>query len=244
VRESGRPPSGNGASSFHLWWDLPEIPLRSVAATLEILQTPEVDDLYFFAIQASFMRVQEHFGGAHLGLQWNRRHLGQRAVNWGGYDEAGAILSGTPSELTSTPDDPNTRDYAWRSNTGYRLSIGPGTPDANGQVGWPGVVEDLATGERVVVRRLLTGGDALRSPVMWMEVFAECSAPSVAVRWSDLEAVATDGSTLRPKSCRVAYQAYSSGGCTNTSSTVQGAHFEQRTNVARTTEADAVLTLD
>ena len=243
VRETGSPPSGNGASSFHLWWDLPEIPLQSVSATLEVVEPPAADDLYFFAIQASFMRVQEHFGGAHLGLQWNRRHPDHRAVNWGGYDEDGAILTGTRSELASTPIDPNTRDFPWQPNARYRLTIGPGSSDAAGQVGWPGTVENLDTGERMVVRRLLTGGDALRRPVMWMEAFADCGAPTVTIRWSDLEAVATDGSTLRPKGCHVAYQEYSAGGCTNTNSAVDGARFVQQTNTERTTEAGAALTL-
>lgn len=54
VRERGLPPSPNGASSFHVWWDVPDVPLASVSVILEVLKPPEVDRLAFFAIQASF----------------------------------------------------------------------------------------------------------------------------------------------------------------------------------------------
>ncbi len=243
TRTTGMPPSPNGASSFHLWWDLPEIPLREVAVTLEITEPPKVDHLYFFALQASFMRRTEQFGGAHLGLQWNARHPENRAINWGGYDEIGAILTGTRSPLPSRPNDPNTRDYVWQPNKKYRLRIGPAQPSATGQVAWPGAVTDLDRGETVVVRELLTGGDALRSPVMWMEVFADCADPSVIIRWSDLVAMTTDGTELRPHSCRTAYQKYEDGGCTNTASAAGGGAFIQQTAAERTTPPDALLSL-
>ena len=35
-RTWGEPRSGNGASSFHLIWDLPQVPLREVAATVPL----------------------------------------------------------------------------------------------------------------------------------------------------------------------------------------------------------------
>ncbi len=243
VRVSGPPRSANGASSLHLWWDLPEIPLREVAVTLEILEPPQVSKLYFFALQASFIRRVEPFGGAHLGLQWNSRHPDSRAVNWGGYDDAGTILTGTRSPLPSTPTDPNTRDFPWQPGRPYRLQIGPASGTDAGLVAWPGTVTDLMTGERTLIRELHTGGDALRAPVMWMEVFADCDDPSVAIKWTDLVAVATDGTELRPHGCRVTYQRYQDGGCTNTSAAATAGAFIQRTNTDRVTPPDAVLTL-
>jgi len=243
-RTSGKPTSSNGASSFHLWWDLPEIPLREVSVTLEVARPPAVNELYFFAVQASFMRRVERFGGAHLGLQWNPRYPRNRAVNWGGYDEFGAILPGTRSPLPSQPNDPNTRNYPWEPGHQYRLRIGPASASTTGQIAWPGVITEVASGETVVVRELLTGGDALRGPVVWMEVFAECGHPTVVIRWSDLVAVTTDGTELRPKSCRTAYQTYQRGGCTNTASGATGSAFVQRTNTERLTPADTLLTLD
>jgi hypothetical protein len=210
---------------------------------VEIDQDPEVDRLYFFALQASFMRRVEHFGGAHLGLQWNSRHPGNRAANWGGYDELGAILRGTASALPSLPRDPNTRDYPWQPGVRYRLQIGPAAAGASGQVAWPGTITNLTTGEITVIRELLTGGDSLRAPVMWCEVFADCDHPSVSVRWSDLVAVATDGTELRPKSCRTAYQSFRGGGCTNTTSLVRAGAFVQQTNVERMTPPDSLLSL-
>lgn len=124
VRTSGRPTSGNGASSFHLWWSVPYGRMLSAAAvTLEVVEPPATDRLVFWALQVSF--VKPGGGGAHLGLQWNRRHPGGTAVNWGGYAPDGSLLSGSASPLPSTPDDPNTRDLLWWPRRPYRLSIIP-----------------------------------------------------------------------------------------------------------------------
>ena len=47
-RDSGRPTSANGASSFHLWWEMPpSAPLVEVSAVLEVVVPPAVDSLYF-----------------------------------------------------------------------------------------------------------------------------------------------------------------------------------------------------
>ena len=72
ARTHGFPPSGNGASSFHLGWRLPPGAghLVSASVTLEVLTPPVVDDLYFWALQVTFPGA----GAAHLGLQWNHRH--------------------------------------------------------------------------------------------------------------------------------------------------------------------------
>ena len=191
ARITGEPASSNGASSFHLWWDLPYGELLSeVSATLEIIEPPTVDRLYFWALQASF--VKPGGGGAHLGLQHHPRFPGQTAANWGGYRQpgSGAHLEGTVSPLPSALGNPNTRDFPWIPHRPYRLTIGR-SPDLGpaGLFSWRGTIEDLHTGDVTVVRDLFSRGEYLRGPVVWTESFARCDHPPVAVRWSDLLAV-------------------------------------------------------
>src|SRR5512136_1812661 len=115
-RTSGEPRSENGASSFHLIWDLPQVPLRQVEATLEVVVPPAVPRLYFWALQVSFASGPRLQGGAHLGLQWHPRYPGGTAVNFGGYgptERGTRELEGTASELTGSGRNPNTRDFPW-----------------------------------------------------------------------------------------------------------------------------------
>src|ERR1700710_3128770 len=86
---------GNGVSSFHLWWQGLEggAPLVEVAATLEVLRAPTANRLYFWALQASFLSSTGSHGAAHIGLQWNPRHPGSTAVNWGGYADVNNVQS-------------------------------------------------------------------------------------------------------------------------------------------------------
>ena len=226
-RTRGRPPSGNGASSFHLWWDTFER-CASISATLEVLEPPTVNRLYFFALQASFWS-DRHEGGAHTGLQWNGRHPGSTAINWGGYGAGGGILAGSDSPLASAPNDPNTRDFRWVAGGRYRFTIGPRS--AAGL--WPARVEGLDTGEDVVIRELVCQGDHLRSPVVWSEVFADCDHPSVAVRWSDLAARTVSGSLLEIHAGRVSYQSHAAGGCANTTVLADGRGVLQRSSSER-----------
>jgi hypothetical protein len=215
LREAGEPGSANGASSFHLTWLLDGAePLVEVAAVLEVLVPPAVDRLYFWALQVSFLDGDVDRGAAHVGLQWNRNHPGNRAVNWGGYSTGGELLAGTASSLPSRPDDPNTRDYPWGGDRAYRLRVhrAPGPPGR-----WRASVTDLQTGHETVIRDLALGGDRLASAVVWTEVFARCEHPSVAARWSGLEATTSGGRVVVPHGLRVSYEAHASGGCDNTS---------------------------
>ena len=242
-RTSGEPPSGNGASSFHLMWMLPPAgPLVEVAAQLEIAVAPAVERLYFWALQVSFLDGQADRGGAHVGLQWNRRHPGYGAVNWGGYRPGGGLLEGTDSPLPSTPRDPNTRDYPWQPGRPYRLRVSatPGSPGA-----WQGEVTDLTTGESTVVRHLLAGGDRLVRPMVWSEVFARCDHPSVTARWSGFEAVTAAGERVVPRAVQVNYQARGAGGCDNTTVVVEpgGAGILQLTATGRTVTQGTVVPL-
>lgn len=245
-RVAGRPPSANGASSFHLRWELPGRFSRA-AVTLEVLEPPTVPSLYFWALQVDLVdRSGGPAGGAHLGLQWHPGHPGSRAVNWGGYHRGGAVLDGTDSALPSATGNPHTRDLPWRAGVPYRLEVGPvpaGEPPVGpaGHTPWRGTVTDTATGESVVVRELFVPGDAIGGIVMWSEVFARCDDPSVAVRWSVPEAVSVHGEVAVPAAVRVNYQSHHDGGCANTDSSVDGVGLVQRTAVPRATPQGARL---
>jgi len=236
ARVRGRPPSGNGASSFHLHWQMPpSAPLVGVQATFEVVEPPAVDHLHFWALQASFGDGRRSHGGAHLGLQWNRRHPGNTAANWGGYHHSGRVLDGSASALPSTPDDPNTRDYPWRAHTPYRFRI---TRAADG---WRGAIADLVSGREVEVRELYSPGSRLIDPIVWSEVFAACDDPQVRVRWSGFGALTDDGQVIRPGAMRVNYQAYEAGGCSNTNVLSDGDGIIQATNAERTLPQGSVV---
>ena len=211
ARTRGFPPSGNGASSLHLGWRLPRGAGHLVEAgvTLEVVTPPAVDHLYFWALQVGFPGA----GAAHLGLQWNHRHPGFGAVNWGGYAADGSLLAGTASPLLSTPDDPNTRDYPWEPARPYRLVVRRAADRV-----WRGEVTDLVAGDVTAVRDLTAPASFLSDPMVWSEVFARCDDPSVTARWSDFEVVTEGGDRLAPAALAVNYQSHLDGGCANTTS--------------------------
>jgi len=213
----------------------PSAPLIGVQATFEVVEPPGVEHLYFWALQASFGDGRRSHGGAHLGLQWNKRYPGNTAANWGGYHHSGRVLDGSESPLPSTPNDPNTRDYPWQPRNPYRFRI---TRVPNG---WRGEIVDLGTGESVAVRDLYSPGTQLIEPIVWSEVFAACDDPRVLVRWSDFGALTVDGEVVRPGAVRVNYQAYEAGGCSNTASMLDGDGVVQVTNAARTVPQGSVL---
>jgi hypothetical protein len=217
--------------------------LTEVGATLEILEAPDIDRLYFWALQAQF--VKPDGGGAHLGLQHHPRFPGRSAVNWGGYaPSGGGLLEGSPSALPSTPDDSNTRDFLWYPNRPYRLTIGRSPdPAPSGFYAWRGTVEDFHTGEFTVVRDLFSRGSYLRGPVVWTESFARCEHPPVAVRWSNLHVVGEDDRTIPVTTVSANYQERSAGGCDNTNVEVDGTGWVQRTNAERTARAGSRLSL-
>jgi hypothetical protein len=254
-REAGPRRSGNGASSFHLVWEMPARAgsrerLIEVSAVLEVTVPPREQALHFWALQVDLADGRGVWGGAHTGLQWNKRYPGGTAVNWGGYkspDLGGAVLRGTFSSLPGFPDDPNTLGYAWEPGSQYRLRVFR-SPDIMGA--WRAEITDLESGLTSIIRDLLPepGRDPTNShlgrPIVWSEVFAPCDAPSVAVRWSDLAAVEETGTVLRPAAVRVNYQASQIGGCTNTTVLMDEAGgLLQVTNAPRTVKQDARLVL-
>jgi len=243
-RTWGEPRSSNGASSFHLVWELPRVTLSKVEATLEILAPPEVSRLYFWALQVSFAGDRRLAGGAHLGLQWNPKFPGSKAVNWGGYGTGGGgtqLLRGTPSRLPSARGDLNTRDYAWQAGRRYRLRVAPSPDTPSEGYSWRGSVTDLEGGEVSVVRDLYTPGAHLVSPMVWTEVFARCEQPSVTARWSDLRAITAQGEEIRPERVRVNYQSRADGGCANTSVAVDELGLLQTSATDRQVPQGAIL---
>lgn len=250
---AGRPPSGNGASSCHLFWEVPHgtAPIVAVSVTLEVVDPPRTDDLVFWALQASFADPAGRAGGgAHLGLQWYSSHPGHTAVNWGGYASGAGELTGSRSDLPSAPGNANTRDFPWRPGVPYGLRIaaagpapaGRGVPD--GATAWRGSVTDLVTGSATVVRELYAPGDRLTGPMVWSEVFAPCDAPGCAVRWSAAAVETADGVAHRVTTATANYQSLADGGCVTTDSTPDGAGgIVQRTGVARRTPQGARLRL-
>lgn len=240
-RTSGEPASRNGASSFHLFWDLESRPLLQCSAVLEVVVPPSNPRLYFWALQASFASGSKMAGGAHLGLQWNTKFPGGTAANWGGYAPDGSLLKGSRSPLPSSRKDPNTRDYPWVAGHRYRLQIARSGERPDGLVAWRGTVTHLETGEEVRVRNLHTRGEFLIRPMVWSEVFARCEHPTTVVRWSDLQAVTADGSDIRPGRIRVNYQSRADGGCDNTTVGVDEIGLLQVTNARRRVPQDAVL---
>ncbi len=254
-REAGPPRAPNGASSFHLLWQMPggsgpQDRTVEVSAVLEVLVPPRVKALYFWALQVDLADERGVWGGGHTGLQWNRRYPDGTAVNWGGYasqSQGGVVLAGTTSPLGGFPDDPNTLAYSWQPERPYRLRVYP-SPETRGA--WRAEVTDLASAVTSTIRDLLPPpgrggtGSHLARPLVWAEVFAECDAPSVTVRWSELQAVDDNGVVLHAEAVKVNYQSWSAGGCPNTTVAVdQAGGVLQVTNTPRLVEQGAVLAL-
>lgn len=235
MRTTGYPTSSNRASSFHLRWGglPPGAVLVEVAATLEVVVPPSVPELYFWALQVSFLDRGREQGGAHLGLQWHPRHPGSTAVNWGGYCRGGTReLDGTVSALPSATANPNTRDWSWAPGRPVRLVVAAAGP---GQ--WAGVVDGTE------VRRLRCAGDRLGHPMVWSEVFARCDDPTVVVRWSGFEARTAGGDVVRPDRALVTYQREVDGGCSTTTARLDGDGVLQVTGTRREVAGGTVVPL-
>ncbi len=220
---------------MHLIWDVPPEPLRSVAVTLRVLEPPTTPDLYFWALQASFLDDGRRTGAAHLGLQHHAGYPGNTAANWGGYHENGGELGGQLL-LPSSLGNPNTCDFPWAAGIDYRLRVEPGP-----QGGWRGSVTDLDSGVEVVLRDLEGGGNALGAPMVWSEVFADCGGPPTSVLWTDPTVETQSGYLFQVQAARLNYQRVESGGCSNTdSATHPDGGVVQRTTTVRETPQDSV----
>lgn len=239
---TGRPPSGNGASSLHLFWDVPPGAWTAAEVTLEVVEPPTVPKLYFWALQVSFSDRGRSGGGGHLGLQWHREHPGMTAVNWGGYGADGRELTGSTSVLPSATGNVNTRDYPWVPGRPYLLRVAP-SPEPGA---WRGSITDLEAGVTTHVRDLHAPGTTIDGPMVWSEVFADCDEPATAVRWSGLTLEAADGRRATVGGVRVNYQALAEGGCVTTDASVESGDrpgFVQRTGTTRVTRQGESLRL-
>ena len=143
ARVAGYPTSSNRASSLHLQWELPAGtgPVVGASVVLTVETEPPVPELYFWALQASFVDgAGRRHGGGHLGLQWHEPHPGSRAANWGGYGPSGRVLDGSASPLPSATGNPNTRDLWWEPGEPHTLTIEPaGEPGG----GWAGAIDGV-----------------------------------------------------------------------------------------------------
>jgi hypothetical protein len=199
-----------------------------VAAELTIVELPQVNRLYFWALQVGFADGQRGYGAAHTGLQWNPHFDRSRAVNWGGYADppVSRVFDGSVPDLPGAPSDLNTRAFAWEPGNTYRFRI------HRSIAGWRSEVADLQSGAITIIRDLYAGGDRLVGPVVWSEIFARCIDPPVAVRWSGLTALFADGRTASPTYVTTSFP--SGGDCPNTDSLMIDGALLQRTNTVRT----------
>jgi hypothetical protein len=76
---------------------------------------------------------------------------------------------------------------------------------------------------------------------VWSEVFADCDHPAVTVIWSDPVVVTRSGQEVPVRAAVARYQTRNEGGCTNTSSTVDGDTFVQMTSTPRRSPAGTRL---
>ncbi len=225
-----------------------------MSVELRVLEPPTTARLYFWALQADFAdSAGRAAGGAHCGLQWHPGHADSTAANWGGYHAGGGELPGSRSPLPSKMDNANTRDFAWRAGTTYRLwihpageaapQLPPGPPP--GTTAWRCTITDLGSGEATVLRDLYVQGEHLTGAIVWSEVFARCDDPSVSVLWSQPSGLTTRGDRVTPLRASVNYQSHADGGCANTNSfPVDGAEavgLVQQTNCSRETPQGTML---
>ena len=212
VRDSGLPTSSNGASSFHLF--LPEsdtVFAEEVCATINIGADPDDNFLRFWALEVDFADTAGGlFGAAHMGLQWIDGFPDSNAVNWGGFDANGVLLTG-PGFLAGGP---NTFEYDWTPNTDYKYRVyyvSPGVARAE--------ITDLSTGVVTPIRDLNVGNNAtlFRAPRVWGEIFAPCDdLEPLCWEWTDWNWT-LNGVNDTPGSVFANYQSHADGGCTNQS---------------------------
>lgn len=239
---SPRTPPEGIASSFHATWNTDfgdeDGLVISASVDLTVLVEPQVDDLYFWALQCSFYDDEGTlYGGAHTGLQWNSSHPDNKAVNWGGYDTDQVELSGSESEFPSTPGNDNTRDYEWTVGETYTFVI------ELENIGIATVATATVNGELIRGLFLPPEVNRIGDLIMWSEVFAQCSDPSVTVKWTNMTVTDVNEVEYEETEFKLNYQAEENNGCLNTNTFEYNRSIRQQTNTTRTNPQDAILTL-
>ncbi len=234
---------------MHLSWQMPSTladdPVTEVSVVARIEHAPEVERLFFWALQVSFLEGGKPFGAGHMGLQYHPDYPGGGAVNWGGYHGSASTgsgeLPGSALNISSTLNNPNTGDYPWLPgrNYLYRIYRSP-------ERGWRGSVTDTETGIETVIRDLWCPGSELGQIVVWTEAFAHCDEQSVSIQWSGFQAITRSGTILQPDGLRVNYQRVADGGCITTNSLLGSSpsSASQVTGTTRTTKQGTVLPLN
>lgn len=249
-------PSWRGRSATHLWWYVEnQAPVVRAEVTIEILEPPQANFIYFWAMQLNFTNGSQTGGGGHIGLQWHPYYPDCTAVNWGGYcSHDGSILRGSDSSLPGSTGDVNTRDYPWQPGTRYKMSVYRAIDSAptHAEIRWPkaepiyrwrGEITDLSTNQRVVVRDLYSSGHMISGPAVWSEIFAKCDSPRAAVRWSDFVCVTETGQRAPIRKLGVTHGVGPDGGCENSDVVWDGVGAVMSTATPRTTPHGAQIEL-
>jgi hypothetical protein len=236
TRTTGQPTSPNGASSIHLLY--PATVAVELAATITVTSLATPPAIVFWALELDLIdSTGNSVALPHIGIQYHPQYPNSRAVNWGGYNvNTGAELNGTASTLPSALNNPNTRNYDWQTNRGYRLRVWTPTPGT-----WRGEITDTVTTVTTVIRDLSApGATQLRGAVAFTEAFNTCQT-SVAARWTNLQFKLANSTFSTPTTAVANYQSYADGGCTNTNNATSGGGIVQTTGVTRTTAQGATL---
>ena len=214
-RVTGFPTSSNRASSFHLrWLGLPpDDRVVEASATLEIVEPPAVPQLYFWALQASFVDgtpiVRCRPSRPAMALSSPRWHCGQlgRVRRRPAASSTGRCRSCRAPPATRTP---GTSAGSRAARTACRSVPARGTGD------WRGSVDGH------VVRELHGGGTGLADMMVWSEVFARCDDRSGRGAMERLHGQDAQPARSRPDRLAVSYQSKLDGGCDNTTVVVDG----------------------
>ena len=185
------------------FWELPPAggPIVAASARLIVEAAPPVDELYFWALQASFTdgsgrRARRRPPGPAVA---RRRTRAPAPPTGAATRPAAAILPGSESALPS----------AHRQRQHPRPGGSRACPTAlDDRAGAPAAGLGRARSTAPSCARLAAGGDRLDGLMVWSEVFARCDDPPVAVRWSGFAATVADRrGPLARRPCAVNYQA-------------------------------------
>ena len=224
------------ASSFHLFWQLPApartARLVEVSAVLEVVTASDCPGAVLLGVAGRFSRWPRESGeGGTPVCSGTADTVGERRSIGAAMRLLGLAGRCCPARCPPFPVS-KTIPIRWSiaghlgCRTGFG-SIAPPTPPERGgprsptwRLDRPTVIRDLWSGHARrpgLLSRALSKARAqadavaeeagfLTGPMVWSEIFAECDAPSVTVRWSEFQAVDETGAVWRPDAVSVNYQ--------------------------------------